>query len=91
MQNQMYVYPIESGSEMMFVELFGGNENPTDADCNSSLQRAALDYVRKGGQFTACSMFILREDAKKVGTMPYGTAAQRVDAVARMQDYDRNP
>ena len=91
MQDQMYAYPIESGSEMMFVELFGGNEAPTDADCTSSLQRAALARVRGGGQFTACSMFILREDAGKVGTMPYGTAAQREEAVARMKDYDRNP
>ena len=46
--------------------------------------------MKNGGQFTACSMFILREDARKVGTMPYGTAAQRADAVARMNDYDRN-
>ena len=91
MQNQMYVYPIESGSEMMFVELFGGNREPADADCTSSLQRAALARVRSGGQFTACSMFILLEDAAKVGTMPYGTVAQREDAVARMDDYDRNP
>ena len=91
MQNQMYVYPIESGSEMMFVELFGGNEEPTEADCHSSLQRKALDRIRKGGQFTACSMFILREDAAKVGGVLYGTAAQRTEAVDRMNDYDRNP
>ena len=91
MQNQMYVYPIESGSEMMYVELFGGNEEPTEADCHSSLQRAALDYARKGGQFTACSMFILREDADKVGGVLYGTAAQRAEAVERMNAYDANP
>ena len=84
----MYVYPIESGAEMMYVELFGGNENPTESDCKSSLQRAALDYVRKGGQFTACSMFILREDVARVGGMVYGTADQRADAVARMNAYD---
>ena len=90
MQNQMYVYPIESGAEMMYVEMFGGNEKPTEADCKSSLQRAALDYIRKGGQFTACSMFILREDADKVGGVLYGTAAQRVDAVERMKAYDAN-
>ena len=91
MQDQMYIYPIESGAEMMYVELFGGNEEPTEADCHSSLQRSALAYVKSGGQFTACSMFILREDARKVGTMPYGTAAQRADAVARMNAYDCNP
>ena len=90
MQNQMYVYPIESGAEMMYTELFGGNEAPTGADCHSSLQRAALDYVRKDGQFTACSMFILREDVARVGGMVYGTAAQRADAVARMNAYDGN-
>lgn len=91
MQDQMYIYPIESGGDMMFRELFLGNGNPTDADCHSSLQWAALDRLRHGGQFTACAMFILREDVAKVGTMTYGTAAQRLDAVNRMNDYDSNP
>ena len=90
MQNQMYIYPIESGGGMMFRELFDGNDHPTDADCKSSLQRKALDRVRKGGQFTASSMFILKEDAAKVGTMLYGTAAQREDAIDRMNAYDSN-
>ena len=88
MQDQMYIYPIESGGDMMFRELFLGNDHPTEADCHSSLQRKALDRVRKGGQFTACAMFILLEDAAKVGAMPYGTAAQRADAVARMKAYE---
>lgn len=91
MQDQMYIYPIESGGDMMFRELFAGNEKPTEQDCHSSLQRAALDRLRRGGQFTACSMFILREDIRKVGTMPYGTSDQRTDAVKRMNDYDKEP
>ena len=91
MQNQMYIYPIESGGGMMFRELFDGNDHPTDADCKSSLQRKALDRVRNGGQFTASSMFILREDAGKVGGILYGDAAQRAEAVERMNGYDRNP
>lgn len=91
MQDQMYIYPIESGGDMMFRELFGGNDKPTEADCHSSLQHAALNRLRQNGQFTACSMFILREDAAKVGNMPYGTADQRVDAVKRMNEYDSNP
>ena len=91
MQDQMYIYPIESGGGMMFRELFDGNDDPTDADCHTSLQRSALDRVRNGKQFTACSMFILREDAVKVGNLPYGTAAQRADAVERMNEYDKNP
>ena len=88
MQNQMYIYPIESGGDMMFRELFLGNENPTEADCRSSLQHKALQRVRNGGQFTACSMFILREDAAKVGGLIYGTKAQRADAISRMNAYD---
>ena len=64
---------------------------PTDADCKSSLQRKALDRVRNGGQFAASSMFILREDVGKVGGLLYGTAAQRAEAVERMNEYDRNP
>ena len=76
---------------MMFRELFDGNDHPTDADCRSSLQRRALDRVRNGGQFTASSMFILREDVEKVGGLLYGTAAQRAEAVERMNEYDRNP
>ena len=91
MQDQMYIYPIESGGDMMFRELFVGNDHPTEADCHSSLQRAALARLQKGGQFTACAMFILREDAMKVGTMPYGTAAQRAQAVDRMNAYDCDP
>ena len=91
MQDQMYIYPNESGGDMMFRELFLGNDNPTEEDCKSSLQRKALDRVRSGRQFTAGSMFILLEDAAKVGTMPYGTAAQRQEAVARMLSYDENP
>jgi len=91
MQDQMYIYPIESGGDMMFRELFLGNDKPTEADCRSSLQRKALDRVRRGRQFTAGSMFILLEDAARVGTMPYGTAAQRQEAVARMKAYDENP
>ena len=90
MQNQMYIYPIESGGDMMFRELFVGNDNPTEADCRSSLQHKALARIRKGGQFTACAMFILREDAAKVGGMLYGTAAQRTEAVDRMNAYDSN-
>ena len=88
MQNQMYIYPIESGGDMMFRELFVGNGNPTEADCHSSLQHKALARIRKGGQFTACAMFILREDAAKVGGVLYGTEAQRADAVNRMNEYD---
>lgn len=91
MQDQMYIYPIESGGDMMFRELFLGNENPTEADCKTSLQRAALERLHQGKQFTACSMFILREDVEKVGALVYGTAAQREAAVKRMNDYDGNP
>ena len=91
MQDQMYIYPIESGGDMMFRELFLGNDHPTEADCKTSLQRAALARLHQGKQFTACSMFILREDVDKVGTLVYGTAAQREDAVNRMKDYDCNP
>ncbi len=91
MQDQMYVYPIESGGDMMFRELFLGNDSPTYADCRTSLQRKALDYLNQGGAFTASAMFILREDAARVGTMPYGNRAQRADAVARIRDYDQQP
>ena len=91
MQDQMYIYPIESGGDMMFRELFLGNENPTEEDCKTSLQRAALNRLREGKQFTACSMFILRDDVAKVGTMVYGTADQRSEAVKRITEYDWNP
>ena len=88
MQNQMYIYPIESGGDMMFRELFAGNDNPTEADCHTGLQHKALARVRKDGQFTACAMFILKEDAAKVGGVLYGTEAQRADAIDRMNAYD---
>lgn len=88
MQNQMYIYPIESGGDMIFRELFVGNDNPTEADCHSSLQHKALARIRKGGQFTACAMFILLEDAAKVGGVLYGSQAQRWEAIERMNAYD---
>lgn len=91
MQDQMYIYPIKSGGDMMFRELFAGNKHPTKQDCRSSLQFAALDRMLQGGQFTASSMFILREDVKLVGSMPYGTPEQRTDAIKRMNDYDSDP
>ena len=91
MQDQMYIYPIESGGDMMFRELFLGNDHPTEADCKTSLQRAALARLQQGKQFTACSMFILREDVDRIGGLVYGTAAQREDAISRMNDYDGNP
>lgn len=91
MQDQMYIYPIESGCDMMFRELFLGNDHPTEADCKTSLQRAALERLRQGKQFTACSMFILREDVDRIGGLVYGTEAQRADAIHRMNDYDGNP
>ena len=91
MQNQMYIYPIESGGGMMYRELFEGNDNPTRADCRTSLQHKAIDRVEGGGQFTASSMFILKEDVRNVGGVLYGTAEQRADAIARMRDYESNP
>lgn len=88
MQNQMYIYPIESGGGMLLRELFEGNEHPTRSDCRSSLQYAAVERMERGHQFTACSMFILRQDVGKVGSMPYGTAAQRQAALDRLKAYD---
>ena len=75
----------------MFRELFLGNDNPTEADCKTSLQHAALKRLHQGNQFTACSMFILREDVNRIGDTVYGTAAQRESAVQRMHAYDANP
>jgi len=91
MQNQMHIYPVESGGSMMYRELFDGNDNPTEADCRTSLQRKAIKRVEQGGQFTASSMFILKEDAVKVGGILYGNAQQRADAIERMKDYESNP
>lgn len=88
MQDQMYIYPIMSGSDMIFRELFLGEDHPTEKDCHTSLQRNALDRLRSGGQFTASSMFILRQDAAAVGSMPYGCAAQREEACRRLAAYD---
>ena len=90
MQNQMYIYPIESGGGMLLRELFEGNEHPTQADCHSRLQYAAVARMEAGKQFTACSMFILRSDVPAVGTMPYGTQAQRQQAIAQLEAYDRS-
>lgn len=66
MQQQMYIYPIESGDGQLWGELFEGKKPPEAPPQNSRLQRAAAAYMKKGGRFTPCSMFILTQDLPRV-------------------------
>lgn len=71
MQQQMYIYPITSGDGMMWTILLGGEKPLKDAPRDTRLQRAACEYMEKGGRLTASSFFILKEDLTRVGTGPY--------------------
>lgn len=67
MQCQMYIYPIESGERQTWAELFGGKKSLEEVEPKSRLQKAAAEYMQKGGHFTPCSMFVLVRDLPRVG------------------------
>lgn len=71
MQRQMYVYPIESGDGMFWHELFGSKKPVEELEAKTSMQKAALAYLKKGGLFTVSSMFILAQDVDRIETGPY--------------------
>ena len=70
MQCQMYIYPIESGEGQTWRELFGEKKPLAEIEKKSRLQKAAAEYMEKGGHFTPCSMFVLVRDLPRVEKEP---------------------
>ena len=73
-QRQFYLYPIKEGDSMLRYEAFGDwNADPTKVPVKTSLQKAALEYMKEGKRFNTLSMVVLREDVDKVGNNTYIT------------------
>lgn len=67
MQDQMYLYPIESGDGQMWNELYGSTQTPPKK-LNTRLEKKAWSFMQKGGRFTPAGMFILLGDIHKINT-----------------------
>jgi hypothetical protein len=73
-QRQFYLYPILEGDGMFRYEAFGDwKVDPLTIEPKSSLQKAAIEYMKTGGRFNTLSMIVLKEEVEKVGNMPYLT------------------
>lgn len=73
-QRQFYLYPIEAGDGMFRYEVFGDwKADPLTATPKTSLQKAAIEYMKTGARFNTLSMIVLKEEANLVGNMPYIT------------------
>ncbi len=73
-QRQFYLYPINEGDGMFRYEAFGDwKADPLKAIPKTSLQRAAIEYMKTGARFNTLSMIVLKEEVDKIGEMPYIT------------------
>ena len=73
-QRQFYLYPIEEGDDMFRYEAFGDwKADPLKANPTTSLQKAAIEYMKTGARFNTLSMIVLKEEVDVVGNMPYIT------------------
>lgn len=82
-QRQFYLYPIEEGDGMFRYEVFGDwKADPLKANPTTSLQKAAIDYMKTGARFNTLSMIVLKEEVDAIGKMPYITE----DDIARFHE-----
>ncbi len=70
-QRQFYLYPTKNNDDMLLHQLFDGERDLSKLSGKSSLQKAAIDYMKTGERFNSVSMFVLKEDVDKIGTGPY--------------------
>ncbi|HHV97250.1 MAG TPA: DUF5596 domain-containing protein [Clostridiaceae bacterium] len=71
-QREFYLYPVKSNDVQTFERVF--NSRPDDIEnlkAETSLQKAILDYVRKGNKMHAGAMFLLKDDLKHWGSAIY--------------------
>lgn len=87
-QRQLYNYPIPEGDGMLRHEVFGDrNADPAGSpgEFNTSLQRAAAEYMKTGARYHTTSMIVLKDEVGKIGSMPY-IAADDIDKFRRTVD-----
>jgi hypothetical protein len=74
-QRQMYLYPIHEGDGMLRYEVFGDwKAEPEMIELQTTLQKSAAVYMRKGGRFHTTSMLILRDEVGCTDHYPYITS-----------------
>lgn len=63
----VHLYPVHSGREdgLWFVFLHESKFDPKTASRASSLQRAILDYIEKGGRWRSGGMFIMMDEIQQ--------------------------
>ncbi|MPN43650.1 hypothetical protein SDC9_191210 [bioreactor metagenome] len=63
----VHPYPVHSGREdgLWFVFLHESKFDPATASRASSLQRAILDYIEKGGRWRSGGMFIMMDEIQQ--------------------------
>lgn len=83
-QRQMFVYPLIDGDSQMKSILLNNAPSIDKAPTNTRLQRLVTDYMRTTGRMTCCGMFILAQDADKIGQNPYGEKAALVNQQKRL-------
>lgn len=83
-QRQMFVYPLMSGDEQVRSILFRNAPSLEEAPVNTRLQKVVADYMSSTGRMTCCGMFILAQDADKVGQNPYGEKTALEDQHQRL-------
>jgi hypothetical protein len=85
-QRQFYLYPINEGDDMLRYEAFGDwKADPKDVELTTTLQKAAAAYMQTGARFNSLSMVVLKEEADKMGSMPY-TTTEDIERFKRIVD-----
>ncbi len=71
-QRELYLFPIPTGDREGLYFIFGENDpDPAAAPRDTSLRRALLDHLARGGRLIAGGMFFLTSDFPRFGQQPY--------------------
>ena len=69
---ELYLFPIPSGPRSGLFFVFGENDiDPATAPRDTSLRRAIVEHIEKGGRMIGGGMFFLKEDFPHYGTQFY--------------------
>jgi GNAT domain-containint protein len=71
-QRELYLFPVPSGDRSGVYFIFGTDDvDPRSALRDTSLRRALLDHIDRGGRLIGGGMFLLAEDFAQFGTQHY--------------------
>lgn len=74
-QRELYLYPVKADDKQTFERVFNdSSENLDKLKPVTSMQRAILEYVKKGNKMHYGSMFFLKDDVDKWGRQSYTQA-----------------